>query len=373
MAPDRCSICRRLFNHTWCQECETEAFNRDFRKWTSGNTMIDGMIQDTQLRANNNLSYLEWIPFENFDLVEFRARGAFSILYSGLWLEGPRQKWDDIDGDWFRKGPTKCALKKVVNFDQTSQEYLNNVLRYSQCFQGNFVVDCFGVTRDPNDPPGCYMFVMKLCEENLYQYIDRVRGYIRWGDIVIILRKIIDGLKRIHDNGLYHGNLHGGNLLIENGPEGIGIRISDIGLHGPVNKTSSDIYGVLPYVAPEVLNGNEYTQASDIYSFGIIMWTLSTCMLPFDQDIHNFDLAIKVRNGLRPEINNNTPEAYLTLMERCWHQNPNKRLDVTELCDIINENLFINFNNGRVISEDSTFYNRIHLHAIYNGHLLNFQ
>ncbi|CAG8776549.1 20935_t:CDS:2, partial [Gigaspora margarita] len=162
MAPDRCSICRRLFSHP-----------------------------------------------------------------CGLWLEGPRQKWDDIDGDWLRKGPTKCALKKVVNFDQTSQEYLNNVMRYSQCFQGNFVVDCFGVTRDPNDPPGCYMFVMKLCEENLYQYIDRVRGYIRWGDIVIILRKIIDGLKRIHNNCLYHGNLHGGNLLIENGSEGIVITYYD--------------------------------------------------------------------------------------------------------------------------------------------------
>ncbi|CAG8714324.1 24361_t:CDS:2, partial [Gigaspora rosea] len=119
------------------------------------------------------------------------------------------------------EGPIKCALKKVENFDQTmSQEYLNNIMRYSQCFQGNYVVDCFGITRDPNDPPGCYMFVMMLCKENLYQYIDKVKGYILWGDIVIILRKIIDGLKRIHDNGLYHGNLHGGNLLIENIPGG---------------------------------------------------------------------------------------------------------------------------------------------------------
>ncbi|RIB13137.1 kinase-like domain-containing protein [Gigaspora rosea] len=376
MAPDRCSICRRPFSHQWCQKCEIEAFKRKFRTWTSGNTMIDGMIQDTQLRAINNLSYLEWIPFENIVQIEYRARGVFSVLYSGIWFEGPRQKWDDIDGYWLRKGPTECALKKVENFDQTtSQEYLNNIMRYSQCFQGNYVVDCLGITRDPNDPPGCYMFVMKLCEENLYKYIDKVRGYIRWSDIVIILRKIIDGLKRIHDNGLYHGNLHGGNLLIENIPNipgGVDIRISDIGLYGPVNKLASDIYGVLPYVAPEILNGNEYTQASDIYSFGIIMWTLSTCMLPFEQDSHDSGLATRIRSGLRPTITNNTPRAYSTLMKRCWHQDLNQRPDVTELRDIFNNNPILNLNNDRVISERSTVDNRSYIHAFYNGNLINF-
>ena len=44
----------------------------------------------------------------------------------------------------------------------------------------------------------------------------------------------------------------------------------------PVNKKhdkgNKNFYGVLPYVVPEVLRGKEYTQASDIYSFGIIMY-----------------------------------------------------------------------------------------------------
>jgi serine/threonine protein kinase len=36
--------------------------------------------------------------------------------------------------------------------------------------------------------------------------------------------------------------------------------------------TKKSIYGVLPYVAPEILRGQNYTFASDIYSFGIIMY-----------------------------------------------------------------------------------------------------
>ncbi|RIB02382.1 hypothetical protein C2G38_2227973 [Gigaspora rosea] len=48
------------------------------------------------------------------------------------------------------------------------------------------------------------------------------------------------------------------------------------GLATSINKTldkeSGGIYGVLLYIAPEVLQGEPFTKATDIYSFGMIMW-----------------------------------------------------------------------------------------------------
>ncbi|RHZ76135.1 hypothetical protein Glove_203g46 [Diversispora epigaea] len=38
--------------------------------------------------------------------------------------------------------------------------------------------------------------------------------------------------------------------------------------------------GVLPYVAPEVLSGEEYTKAADVYSFGIIAYEIITGIPP---------------------------------------------------------------------------------------------
>ncbi|CAG8562715.1 19580_t:CDS:2 [Gigaspora margarita] len=140
----------------------------------------------------------------SFSNIECFECGNFRSL---LWCS--IRNWDEENEEWLRNGPTKCALKRIENSNKMSREYLNNIMRNHQCLQGRFVVDCFGITRDPT---GCYMFVTSLCEENLYQYIDRVMGYLRWEDIVKILCEIIEGLKRIHDNGLYHGNLHGGNF-----------------------------------------------------------------------------------------------------------------------------------------------------------------
>ncbi|CAB5359617.1 unnamed protein product [Rhizophagus irregularis] len=44
--------------------------------------------------------------------------------------------------------------------------------------------------------------------------------------------------------------------------------VEDIGLY---NMNQTQIYGVMPYVAPEVLKGKDYTEAADIYGLGMVM------------------------------------------------------------------------------------------------------
>ncbi|RIA96291.1 hypothetical protein C1645_815609 [Glomus cerebriforme] len=54
--------------------------------------------------------------------------------------------------------------------------------------------------------------------------------------------------------------------------------ITNLGLFKPANEKSEEcnkkVYGVLPYVAPEDLKGKKYTQESDVYSFGIIIYLI---------------------------------------------------------------------------------------------------
>ncbi|RGB29513.1 kinase-like domain-containing protein, partial [Rhizophagus diaphanus] len=144
---------------------------------------------------------------------------------------------------------------------------------------------------------------------------------------------IVKGLKEIHDNQMVHHDFHTGNILFNDPSIETFIYISDMGLCRQVgNVDTTDIYGVMPYLSPEVLKGNPYTQAADIYSFGMIMYFVATGRQPFDNCAHDHNLALDICKGDRPGINElEAPKCYIDLMERCWNANPNNRPNITEL------------------------------------------
>src|SRR5688572_31842067 len=104
------------------------------------------------------------------------------------------------------------------------------------------------------------------------------------------------------------------------------------------------IYGVLPYVAPEVLRGKEYTQASDIYGFGIIAYEVCTGLPPYHDIAHEEPLAIRICQGLRPNSNYKIPQLILDIIKQCWNADPLKRPKAKELEELF-ENLYNETNN----------------------------
>ncbi|RIA85795.1 kinase-like domain-containing protein [Glomus cerebriforme] len=84
------------------------------------------------------------------------------------------------------------------------------------------------------------------------------------------------------------------------------ITINDFGLSQPANITTSmkllGIYGVIPYVAPEIFLGKPYTPASDTYSLGIVIWVLHLFERPYNNRRHDANLILDIIRGLRPEI-----------------------------------------------------------------------
>src|SRR5947207_3249212 len=86
---------------------------------------------------------------------------------------------------------------------------------------------------------------------------------------------------------------HSPHILVESEINSIDTKIADTGLHGPFDKqiSSRQIYGVIPFVAPEIFNGNTPTRESDIYSFGMIMWMLSAGLRPHQDRPHDKQLV----------------------------------------------------------------------------------
>jgi serine/threonine protein kinase len=85
-----------------------------------------------------------------------------------------------------------------------------------------------------------------------------------------------------------------------------------------------------------VLKGGPYTQAADVYSFGMIMYFVATGKQPFVNYAHDEFLVLNICNGNRPEINApEAPQCYIDLMKQCWDSNPDNRPKATDLFDLI--------------------------------------
>jgi serine/threonine protein kinase len=113
--------------------------------------------------------------------------------------------------------------------------------------------------------------------------------------------------------------------------------IGDLGLSQPANNTlkNNEIYGVIPYIAPEVFKDTKFSKESDIYSFGMIMWELTTGCKPFANVEHDVNLIYKIIDGRRPEITQDTPECFANLMKECWDSNPSKRPTIDNIRSFI--------------------------------------
>ena len=170
---------------------------------------------------------------------------------------------------------------------------------------------------------------------SLLSYLDKNINNMTWMDKLYRLYNISWYLKRIHEVKLVHCDLHGGNIVMHDKTLGIDALICDLGLSQPVNshQENSTVRGVLPFIAPEVFHTRKFTQGSDIYSFGIIMYLIATGEPPFrDREFDGY-LACDIMGGLRPSMPDSAPEEYKKLAERCCDADPDKRFkDGRALC-----------------------------------------
>ncbi|RGB38588.1 kinase-like domain-containing protein [Rhizophagus diaphanus] len=337
--PGLCKLCGQKNTHrNWCNSCYAKIFKEQAVNWTSGNHDVDEFILQAQIDAKSYFELIEWIPYENFSNIQYLAKGGYGEVYLAYWDEGVITCWSDEFKDWFRDSGQKVILKSLFDSKNKIKEFLDELKLQVKSFDsaGTLgITPCFGITRNPKDDN--FMMVMDYGPGgSLRNYLDKKFKILVWHKKLDILCDIIRGIRSIHRAGLTHRDLHGGNIVMYNNYT----RITDFGLSKLVVKESSSkknkIFGVLPFVAPEVLCGNDYNQPADIYSFGIIMNEMATGIPPFNDIPHNSGLAIQIMDGLRPNINKElTPQLIIDLIKQCWDDVPEKRPTAEILVEIL--------------------------------------
>ncbi|RHZ51624.1 hypothetical protein Glove_476g37 [Diversispora epigaea] len=341
----KCPECNQKYTfYNWCKLCNSKHFQNDFNNWTSGNDKIDKLIQDAQLNANiGHWEVIEWIPYDRFKDVKQIGKGGFGTIHYARWIDGFIGNWDNENQQWKRQrnldgevGEVEVALKRFDNF-VNFYDVLNEMEIHLKTWTGDSSsIQFYGITQDPETHS--YMMVLKYAKEgNLREYLKINFNNINWLQKLCNLYNLSLRLRNIHKLDIVHQDFHPGNILSDNFKEYI-MWISDFGLSkligaNPNNPEKKNIVGVLPYIAPEVLSGDEeYTKAADVYSFGIVAYEIVTGFPPYSDIPHDKDLAMKICNGLRPKIPFHTLKLITRMIMRCWDARVTHRPTFEELC-----------------------------------------
>ncbi|RHZ85817.1 hypothetical protein Glove_60g81 [Diversispora epigaea] len=394
MSSNTCKECNQEYDGWWCKPCNSKHFQNDFNNWTSGNDKIDKFIQNAQLNANNNWkTTIEWIPYDRFKDVKQIGRGGFGTIHYARWIDERIRKWDIENQRWERyRKEVEVALKKFdyfVNFN----DVLNEMEIHLKTRTKGASIRFYGITQDPETHS--YIMVLEYAKDgNLREYLKINFNNINWEEKLYNLYSLSLNLMNIHELDIIHQDFHPGNILSSNFKNDISW-ISDFGLSkligvNPNNPEKKNIFGVLPYIAPEVLSGEkEYTKAADVYSYAIIAYEIVTGFPPYPDIPHDNYLALKICNGLRPKIPFHTPKLITRMIMRCWDARVTHRPTFEELenelkkywNDYYNKEseIRIQIENSEKLSENLGLINsttplnyQTHPQAIYTSRLLDF-
>ncbi|POG76078.1 kinase-like domain-containing protein [Rhizophagus irregularis DAOM 181602=DAOM 197198] len=314
---------------------------------------------------------IQWIPYSQITILNEIAKGGYSIVYKAIWSHS-ESMYKSYYYE-YNRGELQVALKKFLNSRDVKKYFLNELKsHYVHNYCGNIIL-CYGVTMDPatND----YMLVMQYANGGtLHNYLQIHFSAITWKEKIWIIYRISDGLRIIHAANFVHRDFHSGNILYTNSKyeviyadlgEHAKVRwhIGDLGLSHPANDSlfNKEIYGVIPYIAPEIFKGAKFSQASDIYSLGMIMWECTTGCKPFANIEHDHNLVYNIIDGKRPEITEDTPEFLANLMKRCWDSDPKNRPTAWEIKNSIYSDSAWKFSNYEALRLQEAEQKRLEL------------
>lgn len=147
---------------------------------------------------------------------------------------------------------------------------------------------------------------------------------------------VLSGLAFLHLNGIIHRDLAARNILLHNGMRPVicdfGLsRICDADSGNDAGVTKSNV-GPVRWMAPEALTARMYSAATDLYSFGVLLWELFTDgKTPFGTLSVVEVIMFVSRQGGRPDLDAVSYAPIIPILKSLWMTDPNQRPTIADL------------------------------------------
>jgi len=174
-----------------------------------------------------------------------------------------------------------------------------------------------------------YFLLMEFGSDgNLLNMINS-NGKMNERDAQKVFCQLTSALRYLHEEMLIaHRDLKMENLLLN--PD-FNLRLIDFGLSAQASLSEnlfSTFCGSLPYIAPEIVNKNQYTYAVDMWSAGVLLYTMVVGHLPFSSS--NTHRLMHLITNTEPEYPETLSSDLTDLIKRLLTKNNEKRITAAE-------------------------------------------
>ncbi len=128
-----------------------------------------------------------------------------------------------------------------------------------------------------------YFYAMEYVEGQSLEEILHAQGRLPWPDVLDLAQQVAHALRHVHDHGIIHRDIKPPNLLRTSEGQ---IKLMDFGIakvFAQAHLTATGgVVGTAEYLSPEQAAGKPVSKRSDLYSLGVVLYTLLTGKTPFE-------------------------------------------------------------------------------------------
>lgn len=237
------------------------------------------------------------------------GEGAFGQVFKGI-----------LRGKNGQVMPVAVKQLKANALDEEREEFIREIEMMQTVGRHENIVGMYGYVMDETSQ--C-MIMEYVPYGDLKHYLQNMRkekdseSSIDGNEFLCFASQIACGMAHLESVGIIHRDLAARNILVGTGKI---LKISDFGMSRPgvYIKMSK---GVIPlrWLSPEAIKDNTYSNKSDVWAFGVLLWEIATLGgFPYN-NVADKDLLNQLTEGMRLEQPTKCSNDMYILMKSCWN------------------------------------------------------
>jgi hypothetical protein len=245
-----------------------------------------------------------------YSLGDVIGRGGFGVVYKGLNTEN-----------------AEFVAVKKVSLKHCSKEQIESIqseIKLLKKLKHPHIVRYIDHKQTKNK----LYIIIEYIENGSLQDLVRDFGKMKEPIVSMYISQVLDGLRYLHSEGVIHRDIKGANILTTK--QGM-VKLADFGVAAALNDVEAEHAAGTPYwMAPEIIELNPATTASDIWSVGCTVIELLTGEPPYF-NLDPMPALYRIVQDEHPPLPQDSSPACKDFMMQCFQKDPNLRKSADKL------------------------------------------